>query len=102
MSPRELFGDQFTEILQPPRRRKSRATVAMVKAARTIRKEIRSAVRAVGYRLFTMDLISATTKANTEKVSRADRGGSLSSPSLRAEPARRRIRRIFREFREFK
>lgn len=61
-----------TDNSQPRRRGKSRATVAMVKAAHAILKEIQPAtVRAVCYRLFTMNLIDAMTKANTDKVSRA-------------------------------
>lgn len=72
MSVRELFGDQFADILMPRRRGKSRATIAMVEAARAILEEVQPAsVRAVCYRLFTMGLIDAMTKANTDKVSRA-------------------------------
>lgn len=69
---REIFGDDFADIFEPRRRGKSRATIAMVAAARVILEEIQPAtVRAVCYRLFTLNLIDAMTKANTDKVSRA-------------------------------
>src|ERR1044072_1884911 len=70
MSTRKTFEAQFAAI--PRCRGKSRATIAMVEAAHTILEEIQPAtVRAVCYRLFTMNMIEAMMKANTEKVSRA-------------------------------
>lgn len=72
MSAREIFGDQFADVFMPRRRGKSRATIAMVEAARVILEEIQPAsVRAVCYRLFTGGLIDAMNKTNTDKVSRA-------------------------------
>lgn len=74
---RELFGETFADIFEASnggraRRGKGRATLAMVEAAHCILEEIQPAtVRAVCYRLFTMGLIDAMTKANTDKVSRA-------------------------------